>query len=75
MNCAEFNAIIDSFLDKEMDDSEVAEFELHFTSCEKCRNELESFDKCSRILRYVLRDVNPPVSIKDIVFRKIDDKR
>lgn len=75
MNCAEFNAIIDSFLDKEMDDNEVAEFELHFTSCEKCRNELESFDKCSRILRYVLRDVNPPISIKDIVFRKIDDQR
>lgn len=75
MNCAEFNAIIDSFLDKEMDDNEVAEFELHFTSCEKCRNELESFDKCSRILRYVLRDVNPPISIKDIVFRKIDNKR
>jgi hypothetical protein len=27
MNCAEFNAIIDSFLDKEMDDKEVAEFD------------------------------------------------
>jgi anti-sigma factor RsiW len=73
MNCAEFNAIIDSFLDKEMDDNEVAEFELHFTSCEKCRNELESVEKTSQILRHVLKDVNPPISIKDIVFRKIDN--
>jgi anti-sigma factor RsiW len=72
MNCNDFNAIIDSFLDKELNDREVAEFELHFTSCEKCRNELESFEKTSQILRYVLRDVNPPISIKDIVFRKID---
>lgn len=75
MNCTEFNAIIDSFLDKELSDSEVAEFELHFTTCEKCRNELESFEKTSQILRYVLRDVNPPVSIKDLVFREIDGKK
>lgn len=75
MNCAEFNAIIDSFLDKELDDRDVAEFELHFTSCESCRNELESSEKTTQILRHVLRDVNPPISIKNIVFRKIGDKR
>lgn len=73
MNCVEFNSIIDSFLDKELDDKEVTEFEMHFTSCEKCRNELESFEKTSKILRYVLKDVNPPLSIKDVVFRKLDN--
>jgi anti-sigma factor RsiW len=72
MNCNEFKATIDSFLDGELDDKEAAEFEIHFTSCNKCRMELESLDKCSKVLRKLLKPENPPQSIQDKVFRELD---
>ena len=72
MNCDEFRAFIDSFLDGELDDENAAMFEIHFTSCTKCRVELESFDKCSKVLRRLLKPENPPSAIQDKVFRELD---
>ncbi len=72
MNCAEFKMNIDPFLDGELDEKEAAEFEIHFTSCNKCHDEFQSLDKCSKVLRSILRAINPPKSIKDKVFRKLD---
>jgi len=72
MNCHEFRAAIGSFLDGELDDKATAEFEIHFTSCNKCHMELQSLDKCSKVLRRLLKDENPPNTIKDKVFRELD---
>jgi anti-sigma factor RsiW len=75
MNCNEFRAIIDSFLDGELDDSETAEFEIHFTSCNECHLELESVNKCSNVLRRILKSEIPPQSIKDKVFRDFEQDK
>lgn len=75
MNCNEFRATIGSFLDGELDDKASAEFEIHFTSCDKCRMELESLDKCSKVLRRLLKAENPPQTIKDKVFRELDQDK
>lgn len=72
MNCREFKESIGSFLDGELDDKETAEFEIHFTSCQKCHMELESLKKCSNVLRELLKDKVPPKSIQNKVFREID---
>ena len=72
MNCSEFKATIGSFLDDELDEKETAEFEIHFTSCRYCHMELESLDKCAKVLRRLLKPENPPQSIQDKVFRELD---
>jgi anti-sigma factor (TIGR02949 family) len=72
MNCNEFKATIDSFLDGELDDKETAEFEIHFTSCKNCHMELESLDKCSKVLRRLFKAENPPQTIQDKVFRELE---
>jgi anti-sigma factor RsiW len=73
MNCIEFRANIDSYLDNDLDDTKTAEFEIHFTACDKCRLELESLDKCSKVLRTILKAETPPHTIKDKVFRELDE--
>ncbi|UCC78277.1 MAG: zf-HC2 domain-containing protein [Candidatus Zixiibacteriota bacterium] len=75
MNCNEFKSMIDSFLDGELDEKETTEFEIHFTSCNKCHIELESVDKCSKVLRKLLKSENPPQSIKDRVFREFEQDK
>ena len=72
MNCKEFKSNIASFIDGELDDKETAEFEVHFTSCQNCRMELESLKKCSTVLRGLLKAETPPRSIQDKVFRELD---
>jgi anti-sigma factor RsiW len=72
MNCNEFKSNIDLFIDGELDDKETAEFEIHFTSCKDCHMELESLEKCSKVLRGLLKAENPPQSIKNNVFRELD---
>lgn len=75
MNCDEFRATMDSFLDGELNDEKAAAFEIHFTSCPKCHMELESIDKCSKVLRRLLKPENPPRAIQDKVFRELDKDR
>ncbi len=72
MNCAEFKINIDAFLDGELDNKKAVEFEIHFTSCNKCHDELQSIDKCSKVLRSILKAKNPPKSIRDKVFQELD---
>lgn len=75
MNCREFKENIDSYLDGELDDNKTAEFEIHFTSCQNCHTELESLDKCSKVLRRLLKPENPPQSIQDKVFRELNKNK
>jgi anti-sigma factor (TIGR02949 family) len=75
MNCIEFKATINSFLDSELNDKETAEFEMHFTSCNKCHMELESLDKCSKVLRRLLKAEKPPETLRDKVFRELEQDK
>ena len=72
MNCKQFKSNIDSFIDGELEDKVAAEFEIHFTSCKNCHMELESLEKCSKVLRRLLKAETPPKSIQDRVFRELD---
>ena len=75
MNCNEFRANINCYLDGDLDEKTTAAFEIHFTSCSKCHLELRSFDKCSRILRKLLKDESPPHTIQEKVFRELDQEK
>ena len=75
MNCQEFKSNIDLFIDGELDEKEAAEFEIHFTSCKDCRLELKSLEKCSQVLRGLLKAETPPKSIQDRVFRELENDR
>jgi len=72
MDCKEFKSNIDSFIDGELDDQKIAEFEIHFTSCLNCHMEFESLKKCSNVLRGLLKAEVPPKSIQNNVFREVD---
>jgi len=75
MNCKEFKSNIDSFIDGELDDKAAAEFEIHFTSCKNCHMELESLEKCTKVLRGHLKAETPPKSIQNKVFRELDKNK
>jgi anti-sigma factor RsiW len=73
MNCEEFKIVIDEYLDGELKEIDSSEFEQHLESCQRCRKELMSFEKCIRLMRKFFYDENPPATIRKKVFEKCCD--
>lgn len=70
MNCTEFMKSLDSYLEDELPDSAVPNFEQHMRSCNNCRKELMSYEKCIRLMNKFFKDKNPPESLRKNVFEK-----
>lgn len=70
MNCEEFNKVIDTYLDNELNENQLREFEKHFQSCQRCRMELMSFEKCKRLMQKIFAEENPPVGIRKKIFKE-----
>jgi anti-sigma factor RsiW len=70
MNCEEFNKLIDTYLDEELNENESSEFEKHLESCQRCQMEVMSFEKCKRLIRKIFTEENPPASIRKKIFKK-----
>ena len=70
MNCKEFMQNLDSYLEGELHASDIPNFELHFQSCETCKKELMSYEKCIRLMGKFFKDKNPPDSLRKNVFEK-----
>ncbi len=71
MNCKEFKQSIETYLDGELNEQALSAFEQHLDSCQTCRMELMSFDKCIDLMRTVMEDVNPPDTIRKGIFEKL----
>ena len=70
MNCKELMQSLDSYLEGEMQASDLPNFEQHIESCEKCKKELMSYEKCIRLMGKFFKDKNPPESLRKNVFEK-----
>ncbi len=70
MNCKEFMQSPDSYIEGEMQASDLLNFEQHIESCEICKKELMSYEKCIRLMRKFFKNKNPPKSLKKNVFEK-----
>jgi anti-sigma factor (TIGR02949 family) len=70
MNCKEFMKSLDTYLEGELHTSDLQNFEQHFESCEKCKKELMSYEKCIRLINKFFQDKNPPGSLRKNVFEK-----
>lgn len=75
MNCEEFKKGIDEYLDGELKEKESSEFERHLESCQRCRKELMSFEKCIRLMRTFFHDETPPAAIRKKVFERCCDPK
>lgn len=51
MNCAQFTQMISLYLDNELNETEIKEFEIHLNNCEKCKSEYEEMILLTNILR------------------------
>ncbi len=71
MNCKECKQRIEAYLDGERNVQETSEFEQHLSSCQECRMEVTSFDKCINLMRTVMEDVSPPDTIKKGILEKL----
>jgi len=70
MNCEEFNKLIDTYLDNDLNDEKSEEFEQHLSSCQQCCRELKSVNKCIDVMRKMYKEAEPPGSIRENVFKK-----
>ncbi len=71
MNCKECKQRMEAYLDGELNKQETSAFEQHLTSCETCRMEVKSVDKCISLMRTVMEDVNPPNTIRKGILEKL----
>ncbi len=72
MKCEQFKKNIDTYLEGELGDKESLEFEDHLTTCQQCQMELMSMDRCIKLMQKVMRDADPPDSIRKGVFKKLN---
>jgi anti-sigma factor RsiW len=71
MNCTECKHAMEPYLDGELTKQEASAFEQHLASCEECRIDMMSMDKCINVMRTVLEDIPPPDSLRAGVFEKL----
>ncbi|MFQ5627424.1 MAG: anti-sigma factor family protein [bacterium] len=71
MTCEEFAKNIDTYLDGDLDKNSASDFMRHLKSCQRCRMEKMSFEKCKQLLRKFSDEVNPPAAIRKKVFEKL----
>ncbi|MCP4443908.1 MAG: zf-HC2 domain-containing protein [Myxococcales bacterium] len=67
-DCADYQTSQDAYLDAELQDAEVREFESHLGNCEDCQNSFERAEQEHKALRSHLRAI-PPAS--DFLNKKI----
>ncbi len=72
MNCKECTQLIGTYLDGELNAQILSVFEQHLSSCQICRMEVKSFDKCIHMMQAVMKDVAPPDTIRERFFGKTD---
>lgn len=51
MNCSQFTQMVSLYLDNELNETEIKEFEIHLNNCEKCKSEYEEMLFLTNILR------------------------
>ncbi len=71
MNCKECQQCMEAYLEGELNEQAISAFEKHLTSCETCRTEVKSVDKCINLMQTVLEDVNPPDTLRKGILEKL----
>jgi len=71
MNYENFKIKFDQYLEKELNENETKEFELHLGSCMSCKKELMGLNKCIRIMNKLYKDEDPPETIRKIVYDRL----
>lgn len=61
MNCSDFNRMLDSYIDGELDASARAELESHAAQCSDCRERLAASEQLREILSHMDDDISVPL--------------
>lgn len=70
MTCEEFEELVTAYLEGELPPDRRGAFEQHIDSCERCQEEMSTYENCTRIFEQFARDEDPPETLRNTVFEK-----
>ena len=72
MNCEKVRIRIDDYLDGELSKNDAMNIQKHLETCKDCEAEIKSMDKSVQLMRTIFDDSDPPDTLRDKVFKKLD---
>jgi mycothiol system anti-sigma-R factor len=71
MNCKEIAARLQTFLDRELSEAEVAEVRMHLGACPPCQNHFHFEEHLKRLVRDRACTEQAPLSLRDRISQQI----